>query len=86
MEMDDPGNLNDLYKVGTVAQILKILEMPDGATSVIIQGKKRFEITELVSDDPYLKASVRSMEDTMPKKKGNQFQALIGSLRDLSLR
>lgn len=85
MEMDDP-QLEDLYKIGTVAQILKILEMPDGATSVIIQGKKRFEIVELVSEEPYLTGKVRSMEDILPKKKGNQFQALIGSLKDLSLR
>jgi ATP-dependent Lon protease len=85
MEMDDP-QLDDLYKIGTVAQILKILEMPDGATSVIIQGKKRFEIVELVSEEPYLTGKVRSMEDILPKKKGNQFQALIGSLKDLSLR
>jgi ATP-dependent Lon protease len=85
MEIDDP-QLKDLYKVGTVAQILKILEMPDGATSVIIQGKKRFEIVGLVSEEPYLTGNVRSMEDILPKKKGNQFQALIGSLKDLSLR
>lgn len=85
MEVDDP-QLNDLFKVGTVAQVLKILEMPDGATSVIIQGKKRFEILEITSKDPYLQASVKSIEDIMPRKKGNQFQALIGSLKDLSLR
>jgi ATP-dependent Lon protease len=85
MEMDDP-QLGDLYKIGTVAQILKILEMPDGATSVIIQGKKRFEIIDLVAEDPYLKVSVKSLEEILPRKKGNQFQALIGSLKDLSLR
>jgi len=85
METDHPL-LDDLYKVGTVAQIIKILEMPDGATSVIIQGKKRFEVKELVGEDPYLIAAVTSLEDIMPKKKGNQYQALIGSLKDLSLR
>jgi ATP-dependent Lon protease len=85
METDDPL-LNDLHRIGTVAKIIKILEMPDGATSVIIQGKKRFEIKELVSEEPYLQASVKSLEDRIPKKKGNQFQALIGSLKDLSLK
>jgi len=50
--VDEP-EMKDLYKIGTVAQILKILEMPDGSTSVIIQGKKRFEIMDLVSDKPY---------------------------------
>ncbi len=85
MDIDNPA-LKDLYRVGTVAQILKILEMPDGSTSVIIQGKKRFEVLGLVSDEPYLIASVNSLEDVMPKKRGDQFQALIGSLRDLSLK
>ncbi len=84
-ETHDPG-LEDLYKVGTVAQILKILEMPDGATSVVIQGKKRFEITELHSEEPYMKASIISLDDVMPRKKGDQFEALIGSLKDLSLK
>lgn len=85
METDDPG-IGDIYSIGTLAQILKILEMPDGSTSVIIQGKKRFEIQEMVSEEPYLKAVVKGLEDIMPRKKGNQFQALIGSLKDLSLK
>ncbi len=85
MEVDHPS-LKDLYRVGTVAQILKILEMPDGSTSVIIQGKKRFEMLGLVSDEPYHIATVKSLDDVMPKKRNNQFQALIGSLRDLSLK
>jgi ATP-dependent Lon protease len=85
METDDPL-LNDLFGIGTVAKIIKILEMPDGATSVIIQGKKRFEINEIISEEPYLKASVKSLEEIIPRKKGNQFQALIGSLKDLSLK
>ncbi len=85
MEVDHPS-LKDLYRVGTVAQILKVLEMPDGSTSVIIQGKKRFEVLELVSDDPYHIATVKSLDDVMPKKRNTQFQALIGSLRDLSLK
>lgn len=85
METDDPL-LNDLYKVGTVAKIIKILEMPDGATSVIIQGKKRFAVNELIAEEPYLQASVNGLEDLMPKKRGNQYEALIGSLKDLSLK
>ncbi len=85
METDEP-RLNDLYKVGTAAQILKILEMPDGSTSVIIQGKKRFEVMEMVTDVPYIRAGVKTLEDIMPKKKGDEYQALIGSLKDLSLK
>jgi ATP-dependent Lon protease len=85
MDTDDP-RMDDLFKIGTVAQVLKILEMPDGATSVIIQGKKRFEIQGILSEEPYLKGSVISLDDLVPRKKGNQYQALIGSLKDLSLR
>lgn len=85
INVDDPG-MDDLYRVGTVAQILKILEMPDGSTSVIIQGKKRFEINELISEEPYLQATASSLDDILPKKKSDKFQALIGSLKDLSLK
>jgi ATP-dependent Lon protease len=85
MDTDDP-RMDDLFKIGTVAQVLKILEMPDGATSVIIQGKKRFEIQGILSEEPYLKGSVKSLDDLVPRKKGNQYQALIGSLKDFSLR
>ena len=84
-ETDDP-RLNDIHKVGTVAQILKILEMPDGSTSVVIQGKKRFEVLEMLSEEPYNQASIKGLEDLMPGKKKGQFQALIGSLKDLSLK
>jgi ATP-dependent Lon protease len=85
MDIDDPA-IDDLYSVGTAAQVLKILEMPDGATSVIIQGKKRFRVQEMVSEEPYLRARVNGLEDLIPKKKSSQFQALIGSLKDLSLK
>lgn len=82
---DDP-NEGELYKVGTVAQLLRILEMPDGTTSVIIQGKKRFFIEEMMSDDPYFTARVSSLIDVRPKKKDPEFEAIVGSLKDLSLK
>ncbi len=84
-EVDDPGT-GDLYSVGTVAQIVKILEMPDGATSVIIQGKKRFRIDRIITETPYLQAKVEVLEEVKPPKKGDKFDALIGSLRDLSIK
>jgi len=86
----DPKNDNpkakDLHKVGTIAQIIKILEMPDGSTSVIIQGKKRFKIEEIISEEPYLTAKIESLTDIKPKKKDSEYSAIVGSLKDLSLR
>jgi ATP-dependent Lon protease len=77
--------LKDLYKTGTVAQILKILEMPDGSTSVIIQGKKRFEMLDLVSDKPFYVARINVLED---KRSGSEdeLKAIVATLKDLSLK
>lgn len=83
--IDDPTK-DDLYQIGTVAQILKILEMPDGTTSVIIQGKKRFEIVDYTQEFPYFKAKINSMEDIRPQEDTVEFSAIIGSLKDLSIK
>lgn len=83
--IDEPGP-DELYKVGTVAQLLRILEMPDGSTSVIIQGKKRFNIDEVVSAEPYYIARVSALEDIKPRRKDHEFEAIVGSLKDLSLK
>lgn len=82
---DEPA-FDDLYKTGTVAQIIRILEMPDGSTSVIIQGKKRFRVDELVNTEPYFQVKISSLEDEKPKKKSTEFEAIVGSLKDLSLK
>ena len=82
---ESPG-LVDLYTIGTVAQILRILEMPDGTTSVIIQGKRRIRIEEPVSENPYLIARVKQLTDKKPVRKDSEFEAIVGSLKDLSLR
>ena len=84
-KVDDPG-YKDLNTIGTLAQIVKVLEMPDGSTSVIIQGKKRFEMADLVSEEPYLRAKVKPLEDVKPVKDSKEFDAIIGSLKDVSYR
>jgi len=61
-EVEEP-EVEDMNKVGTVAQIIKILEMPDGTTTVILQGKKRFEIEEMVSNEPYHVAKINTLKD-----------------------
>ena len=82
--LDDPGGA-DLFETGTVAEVLKILEMPDGSTTVIIQGKRRFRVMEYVSDDPYFKARVEILNDIVPAD-NNEFAAIVGSLKDLSIK
>ncbi|MBS2096868.1 endopeptidase La [Carboxylicivirga linearis] len=86
VKVDDPQK-EDLYEVGTMAKVIKILEMPDDSTSVIIQGKKRFRLDEIVTDEPYHMAKVTGLEDIEPtdKTKG-EFEAVVSSIKDLSLR
>ena len=83
--IDDPS-FAELYQVGTVAQIVKILEMPDGATSVIIQGKKRLQMKKMISEKPYFIANIKELEDVKPVRKSKEFEAIVGSLKDLSLK
>ncbi len=83
MSVEDP-ELKDLYPVGSIAEILKILEMPDNGTTVILQGKKRFEIKEITSTEPYLRANVSFLEEIAPPEKDKQFKALISAVKDLT--
>lgn len=84
-EVEHP-QMKDLYEIGTIAQIIKILEMPDGTTSVIIQGKKRFQMTELITEEPYLRVAAIPLEEELPKTVDTTYEALVGSLKDVSLR
>jgi ATP-dependent Lon protease len=83
--INDPTG-KDIFKVGTVAQVLKILEMPDNSTSVIIQGRKRFELKGIITDEPYLQARVEVIPDIKPTIINKEFEAIISSLKDLALR
>ena len=76
----------DLYSLGTVAQILRVLKMPDGNTTVIIQGKRRFEIESITEEVPYLKASIKPVQETLPDKNNSEFQAIIDSIKDMALK
>jgi len=77
---------NDLYKVGTVAIILKTLHMPDGSTTIIIQGKKRFTVLDIISTEPYFTASIGEFAQGEPARNDKKFQALISSLKDFSIQ
>jgi len=83
--VEDP-TVEDLNKIGTVAQIIKMLRMPDGNTTVIIQGKKRFELKEIKQTQPYIKAAIHAFSETRPKKDDKEFDALVSSLKDLALQ
>ena len=84
-QIDDP-KFKDLYKIGTFAQIIKILEMPDESTSVIIQGRGRFEMEEVISDEPYLTAKVKTLAETRPKTADKEYNAIVSSLKDHTLK
>ncbi len=83
-EVEDP-TIDDIHKTGVVAQILRVLKMPDGNTTVIIQGKKRFEITEVTQQEPYLKANVKEAIDEREIDDKKEFNAIIDSIKELAL-
>ena len=83
-ELEDP-EFEQLNKVGTVAHIVKMLRMPDGSTTIIIQGKKRFRIKKLTQNDPYFKATIETFVDVMPKKNDKSFNVLVDSIKEMSL-
>lgn len=82
---ENPG-LKDIYTVGTVANIIKMLKMPDGNTMVILQGKKRFEIENLIREEPYLMATAKEVSEKIPAKTDKEFKAIIDSIKDISLK
>jgi ATP-dependent Lon protease len=80
VEEPEPG---DLCSIGTVARIVKLIKMPDGGTTIIIQGKKRFELGQMLSEDPYFRATVQLLgNDTVPDTEN--FQAYVSTIKDLA--
>ena len=77
--------LTDLNKIGTVAQILKVLKMPDGNITAVIQGRKRFELDEMIETDPYYKAKIKDYVEVKPYS-DKEFDALVSSIKDLALK
>ncbi len=84
-EVENPG-AEHLHRVGTVARIIKKLKMPDGSVTVIIQGKRRMKLNEILTDEPYFKASISALEEELPSENDAQFPALISSIKELSLK
>jgi len=83
-DIENPTS-EDIYKTGVVAQILRVLKMPDGNTTVIIQGKKRFEIEELIQEEPYLVAKVQEAKEDKDVDDPKEFGAIIDSIKEQAL-
>ncbi|MDX1651808.1 MAG: endopeptidase La [Brumimicrobium sp.] len=84
-DVEEP-EIKDLHKVGTIAQIIRMLKMPDGSTTVIIQGKRRFKLKELVQSEPFLRAQVEYFNEAKAPKNSKEFTAIIQSMKELSLK
>lgn len=79
-------SLEDINTLGTVARILRVLQMPDGNTTIIIQGKKRFEIDEMMRENPYMEATVKEVPETRPDRIDDEFSAILESIKELALQ
>ncbi len=84
-EVEEPG-LDDLYPIGTVAEVLRVLEMPDGSTTAILQGRKRMALHSLVDTEPYLNGTISLLDDQPAGKDDREYEALISTIKDLTIK
>tara|TARA_R110002094_G_scaffold1752_1_gene7499 strand:+ start:29 stop:2479 length:2451 start_codon:yes stop_codon:yes gene_type:complete len=84
-ESVEKPSAKDIHETGTIARILRVLKMPDGNVTVIIQGKKRFKVAEVLTEDPYMNATIRDLPEAKPAQKNKEFSAIIDSIKDLAL-
>ena len=84
-EIEDPTK-NDIHQIGTVARILRVLKMPDGNVTVILQGKKRFQIDSIISESPYISANIKDVAEKRPGKHDTEFLAIIDSIKELAIQ
>jgi ATP-dependent Lon protease len=77
---------NDVHHIGTVARIIRVLKMPDGNTTVILQGKKRFEIDTFTQEEPYLKATIKEVTEVRPDNDDVEFNTIIESIKELAIQ
>ncbi len=83
--IDEPG-FEDLYHVGVIAEIMRVLEMPDGTTTIILQGKKRFSLQSLIENEPFHVGTIIQLEEKRPKKQDREFEALTSTIKDLTIK
>lgn len=82
---EDPGQ-NDLYKQGTIASIIKVLQLPDESTNVILQGRSGFELNDITQNEPYLKGNVTLTDIEMPLKGDKEFAVLMASIKEITMK
>ena len=85
-EMVEDPSASDIHETGTVARILKVLKMPDGNITAIIQGKKRFKVAEVITEEPYMNATIREVPEARPAVDNKEFDAIIESIKELALK
>ena len=85
-EEDEDPSKDDIHSIGTVAKILRVLKMPDGNITVILQGKKRFELANVITETPYITANIKNVKETRPTKKDTEFLAIIESIKELAIQ
>lgn len=85
MEVDEPKQ-EDLYTVGVIADVLRVLDMSDGMTTVLLQGRKRFELQELTQDEPYLKGRISFIDEQVPENPDREFKAVMSNIKDLMIK
>ena len=79
--IEEPG-INDIYTIGVIAEIVKVFQLPDGNTSVILQGKQRFSLLNIVQDKPYLKGEIALLDDIKVSKRDKEFKVLVDAIKD----
>ena len=84
-KVEDPG-FKDIYKIGTLAKVVRLFDMPDGEKTAVLQGIKRFKITKEIKDKPNLTVNYEILETSLPKKKDDEFEAKIFSVKELSVK
>ncbi len=85
VETEEP-DFEDLYTTGVIANVVRVLEMPDGNTTVILQGRKRFELQELTDNEPFMRGRITILEDIMPDMNDQEFEALMSTIKDLTIK
>ena len=84
-DIEDPS-IEDINSIGTVARILRVLKMPDGTTTVILQGKKRFEIESVTTEEPYISALIKDFSEDRPDSDDSEFLAILDSIKELAIQ
>src|SRR5690606_27101066 len=84
-KVEDP-DVEDIFYTGTLAKIIKMLVLPDGNTTIIIQGKKRFKIESFVQEEPFITAKVRYLQERFPEKSNKEMQPVIKSLKESAIK